>query len=355
MFGCTTQWQSSKGLSKGFACTWRKPKEKRSGNEQFLRMTPTALWCVAPSIVRLAPAAVGDGIAVATLFSGISRGTERLVYEGRVPATEFGRMKAPFQEGEFPFPVKYGYANVARIEEGQFVGKTVFSLAPHQDVLRLPETSLIPVPEGVPAERAVLAANMETALNVVWDSDASVGDRILVVGAGVLGALCGYLAARMPGTEVTLTDTNPKRASLASALGCSFSPVERPPSDCDIVINTSASANGLATAIEAAGDEAKVIEASWYGTGSVAVPLGGTFHSRRLQIIGSQVGKIPAHRARRWSYRRRLEMAVGFLSDARLDMLISGETRFDDIEALYGDILTSPDTLCHRIRYQTET
>ena len=317
-------------------------------------MKPKALWCIAPSTARIGPADSGEGTAVATLYSGISRGTERLVFEGRVPESEFVRMKAPFQEGSFPFPIKYGYSNVARITEGPRAGQTVFALAPHQTTLRLPPEALIPVPADVPSARAVLASNMETALNVLWDADAAAGDRIFVVGAGVVGALCAYLAARIPGTEVTLTDTNPERGFVANRLGCSFSPTEQVPSECDIVINTSASADGLATAIEAAGDEAKVVEASWYGMGSVAIPLGGAFHSRRLQIIGSQVGKIPAKRAHRWNFRRRLKTALGLLSDEKLDVLISGETAFEDIDSCYGDILTSPDTLCHRIHYSTK-
>jgi threonine dehydrogenase-like Zn-dependent dehydrogenase len=207
------------------------------------------------------------------------------------------------------------------------------------------------LPAGVPPERAVLKANMETALNILWDSGASAGDRIVIIGAGVVGALTGYLAAQLPGADVTLVDVNVARAALAQKLGCSFALPESAPRECDVAIHTSATETGLALALECAGQEATIIEASWFGNGQVSVPLGGAFHSRRLRIVGSQVGSIPAGRAERWTHARRMSTALGFLSDERLDSLISGETAFTDIPGNYGAILADPDTLCHRIRY----
>ncbi|MEO1307365.1 MAG: zinc-binding alcohol dehydrogenase [Pseudomonadota bacterium] len=316
-------------------------------------MTQTeALWCVAPSTAEVRPGDLaGDGILVTTLFSGISRGTERLVFEGRVPESEVHRMRAPFQEGDFPFPVKYGYAAVVESVQGPSGGQIAFALAPHQTAHCLPNTALVPVPNSVPPERAILAANMETALNVLWDSGASAGDRIAVIGAGVVGSLVAYLCGRLPGANVTLVDINYSRASLAQQLGCAFASPAETPTDCDVVIHASASAAGLATALAAAGQEARVVEASWYGSGSIPIPLGGAFHSKRLQLIGSQVGQLPPDRAPRWNYRRRIETALALLADDRLDALISGETLFRHIAAEYGAILASPDTLCHRIKY----
>jgi threonine dehydrogenase-like Zn-dependent dehydrogenase len=203
----------------------------------------------------------------------------------------------------------------------------------------------------VPAARAVLAANMETALNVVWDAGAAPGDRIAVVGAGTVGALAGWLCGRLPGAEVTLVDVNPARAGLAEALGCGFARPEAAPGDCDLVIHASASGAGLATALAAAGLEATVVEASWHGDRAVAVGLGGAFHSRRLRLVSSQVGLVPAARRARWSNRRRLEAALRLLADPALDALISGETAFGELAARYAGILDRPDTLCHRIRY----
>lgn len=317
-------------------------------------MTADALWFIGPEQAALRPGALGDGVLVTTLFSGISRGTERLVFQGRVPESEFQRMRGPAQEGAFPFPVKYGYCTVGRVSDGRLAGKLVFALHPHQTRFRLPEAALTPLPDTVPPERAILAANMETALNLVWDSAASAGDRIAVIGAGVVGALTGYLLAQMPGAEVTLVDPNPERAALAQALGCAYAPPERAPQDCDLVIHLSATADGLALAINAAGQEATIIEGSWHGAGATSVPLGGAFHSRRLRLISSQVGQLPPARLPRWSYARRMAKALSLLTDPALDRLISGETAFPDMPKQYGAILSDPETLCHRIRYNSD-
>lgn len=314
-------------------------------------MMPRALWCVGPERAEIRTAAEGKGVALRALYSGISRGTERLVFQGRVPEAEWGHMRAPFQEGDFPFPVKYGYSMVAQVEEGPGAGRAVFALFPHQTDFRLPDTAFLPLPEGLPPERAVLAANMETALNVLWDSGAAAGDRVAVVGAGVVGALIAWLCARLPGGEVTLVDREPSRADLATALGCAFALPEAAPAECDVVIHASASEAGLATALSLAAQEATVVEASWHGTGLVAAPLGGAFHRKRLRLVSSQVGSIPPTHAPRWTYRRRLAKALELLRDPVLGALISGESAFDDLPRDYAGILAAPGTLCHRIRY----
>lgn len=301
---------------------------------------------------RVAACAEGE-VLVETAFSGISRGTEALVLAGAVPDGERERMRCPFQSGAFPFPVKYGYCAVGRVASGpeELRGRDVFVLHPHQDRFVVPAPMVVPVPGDVPPARAVLGANMETALNILWDAGAGPGDRIAVIGAGVVGALTGWLAARLPGAEVWLVDVDPDRAGLAAALGCAFAPPDAAPRDCDIVIHASARGAGLATAIEAAGREAVLVEASWYGTHDVTVPLGGAFHSQRLRIVSSQVGAVPPDRRARWTPRRRLTCALGLLADPALDALISGETAFEDLASDYAVILDRPGTLCHRIRY----
>ena len=316
-------------------------------------MTARALWCTGSESSELRPTELGQGVLVQTLFSGISRGTERLVFEGRVPQSEWVRMRAPNQEGDFSFPVKFGYCAVGRISEGLLAGQEVFALYPHQDSFRVAENMLYPLPKDLPADRAVLAANMETALNVLWDSGASAGDRIAVIGAGVLGSLIGYLAAKLPGAEVTLIDLNPAREELASKLGCSFALPDDAPADCDVVIHTSASERGLSLALEIAGQEATVLEASWFGSDTVNLSLGAAFHSKRLRIISSQVGSVPADRAPRWSHKRRMLKALELLCDPVLDVLISGESDFSELPEQYGRVLSDPETLCHRIRYET--
>ncbi len=317
-------------------------------------MTARALWIIGAGRAELRdePDPAGETV-VATAFSAISRGTEALVFAGRVPESEWSRMRAPLQAGAFPFPVKYGYAAVGRVTEGpaDLLGRDVFALHPHQDRFAAPAAMCVPLPEGLPQGRAVLAANMETALNVVWDAGAGPCDRIAVVGAGVVGALAGWLCGRLPGADVTLVDVNPARAALANALGCRFAAPVDAPKGCDVVIHSSANAAGLATAFAAAGEEAAVIEASWYGDGAVATVLGAAFHSRRLRLISSQVGQVAPGRRVRWSHRRRLVAALDLLRDPALDALISGETAFADMATEYGAILDDPATLCHRIRY----
>ena len=311
----------------------------------------TALWCTAPYHAEIRPGLMGSGVLIETLFSGISRGTENLVAGGNVPLSEYTRMRGPGMEGEFPFPVKYGYCNVGRVTEGALTGRTVFALFPHQTSYRLPETALTLLPDALPPERAVLAANMETALNILWDSGAGAGDSIAVIGAGVVGALVAYLAAQLPGADVTLIDINPERAALAAALDVQFALAAAAPEDCDVVIHTSASESGLHLALAVAGQEATVVEASWYGDKHIAVPLGGAFHSRRLRLVSSQVGHVPAPRMPRWTYARRIGKALELLLDPRCDALISGETAFSDLPKAYAGILAAPETLCHRIRY----
>jgi threonine dehydrogenase-like Zn-dependent dehydrogenase len=316
-----------------------------------------ALWILAAGVAALREEAVAprpDDVVVETRFSGISRGTERLVFRGGVPQAERERMRAPLQAGGFGFPLKYGYAAVGEVVAGpaELRGREVFVLHPHQDRFAAPVAMAVPLPPGVPAGRAVLAANMETALNVVWDGGAAPGDRIAVVGAGTVGALAGWLCARLPGAQVTLVDIDPARAGLAAALGCRFAAPEDAPAGCDLVIHASASGEGLATALAAAGPEATVVEASWYGDRDVAIGLGGNFHGGRLRLVSSQVGQVPPARRARWSNRRRLEAALALLADPALDALISGETAFAELAAEYAGILDHPDALCHRIRYR---
>ncbi|TPP04629.1 zinc-dependent alcohol dehydrogenase [Rhizobium glycinendophyticum] len=296
-----------------------------------------------------------DEVLVRTLYSGISRGTESLIFEGRVPPSEYERMRGPGMEGDFPFPVKYGYAAVGVVEQGppELLEREVFCLHPHQDFFVVPAGRVTMLPLSLPPRRAILAANMETALNVVWDAAIQPGDRVAVFGAGVVGTLIAYLSSRIAGTDTILIDREPRRASLAASLGLHFTTPEDigEVADLDVVINATASPQALAAAIELAGLEARIVEASWYGDRSVALPLGGAFHARRLSLVSSQVGNLPVSHRARWTFARRIAKALDLLLDVRLDSLISGETPFAELPAAYARILSRPDTLCHRIRY----
>ena len=317
-----------------------------------------ALWYVAPGRAEIrretvAVPATGE-VAVRALHGALSRGTERLVLSGRVPEAEFERMRAPYMGGKFPFPVKYGYATVGRVTHGPaaLTGRCVFTLYPHQSRFTVPADAVVPVPDGVSPARAVLAANMETALNAVWDAAPGPADRIAVVGAGVVGALTAWLCGRLPDAQVTLVDIDPGRAKIAAARGVRFAAPDAAPRDCDLVVHASGNGFGLATALGLAGNEATVLEMSWYGAGDVAAPLGGAFHSRRLKLISSQVGQVAASHRPRWTHRRRLAAALDLLADARLDALLAPAVAFADLPARLPDILAPQSgVLCQLIDY----
>ena len=302
---------------------------------------------------ELPPRQAGE-VLVRTRYSGISRGTEALVFRGAVPPSQHAAMRAPFQEGEFPGPVKYGYSSVGIVDEGpdRLVGRTVFCLYPHQDRYCVPAEAVHPVPERVPPSRAVLAANMETAVNVVWDARPAPGDEIVVIGGGVVGLLAATLCRDLPGAHVTVVDPNRSRAAVAAVLGLAYSSDPPGGGTADLVIHASGHPDGLRAALAVAGREATIVEASWYGTSQVALPLGEAFHARRLTIRSSQVGQVPPDRAPRWSRGRRLGLALALLADARLDALVTGESSFDELPAVLAALATQPgDTLCHRIRH----
>jgi hypothetical protein len=317
-----------------------------------------AFWIAAPGRGEIRSERLtmpsADEVLVRTFFSGISRGTEALVFHGHVPASEYQRMRAPFQSGEFPAPVKYGYASVGLVEQGpdDLLGRTVFVLYPHQTRYVVPAASVHVVPDAVPPSRAVLAANLETAINGVWDAGVQIGDRVAVVGAGTVGCLVAWLAGRMLDCVVDLVDVNPARAAIARGLGVRFFAPDAVPEGADVVIHASGSAEGLAVALKIAALEAIVVELSWYGDRAVPVALGEGFHARRLTLKSSQVGSVAASQRSRWDTRRRVQFALTLLAHTELDGLITGESAFDALPEVMSRLSTAPgDTLCHRIKY----
>lgn len=295
----------------------------------------------------------GD-LRVRTLYTGISRGTEALVFRGQVPESLYPSMRAPFQQGEFPGPVKYGYCNVGVVEAGaeEWLGRNVFCLFPHQADYVVPSSVVQPIPADVPPERAILAANLETAINACWDAKVGMGDRIVVIGAGVVGLLCAWLCQQIPGTEVTVVDINPRRKATAERLGLHWTEPDHAPSGADLIIHASGQGEGLAQALNLAGVEATIVELSWYGTQAIRLPLGAAFHPNRLTVRSSQVGRLPPDRLPRWDYGRRLRLALKLLSAPALDALISGESTFAELPELMPRLSAKgADALCHRIRY----
>ncbi|CAM3793268.1 zinc-binding alcohol dehydrogenase [Kibdelosporangium persicum] len=293
-------------------------------------------------------------VLVRTLFSGVSRGTETLVFRGEVPRSQWEAMRAPFQEGDFPAPVKYGYLNVGVVEDGpaHLTGKTVFCLYPHQTRYVVPATAVTVVPDTVPAGRAILAGTVETAVNAVWDAAPMAGDRIAVIGAGMVGASVAKVLAGFPAVRVQLVDSDPAKAGIAAALGVEFATPGQARDGCDLVVHASATEAGLVRALELLAEDGEVIEMSWYGDRRVSLPLGEWFHSRRLTIRASQVGAVAKARRGSRGYADRLAVALDLLADPGFDALITGESPFDELPRVMSSLANGElPGLCHRIRY----
>jgi threonine dehydrogenase-like Zn-dependent dehydrogenase len=325
-----------------------------------------AFWVRAPGHGEIRPVTLPapgpDDVVVRALFSGVSRGTESLVFRGGVPASQHTAMRAPFQDGGFPGPVKYGYLSVGVVEQGPatLLGRPVFCLYPHQTRYVVPATAVTAVPDDVPPARAVLAGTVETAVNALWDAAPLVGDRIAVVGAGMVGCCVAAILGRFPGVRVQLVDVDPGRAAVAAALGVGFASPEDAAGDCDMVVHASATEAGLARSLELLGDEGEVIELSWYGDRPVRVPLGEAFHSRRLTVRASQVGAVARARRGRRSYADRMALALRLLGDPAFDALITAECRFADLPSVMTGLRAAgpsgpePSALCVRVVYDQE-
>jgi len=333
--------------------------------------TTRQFWIQEPGlgVVRtgLLPPVGADQVLVRTLYSGISRGTESLIFRGEVPPSQYEAMRGPFQEGDFPGPMKYGYMSVGVVEadpdpangRSPLTGATVFCLHPHQDRYVVPASWAHPLPEGLPPGRGVLAANMETALNAVWDGEVLPGDRVVVVGAGVVGLLVAWICTHIAGTRVLAVDPDSRRQAAADALGIPFSTAlpdreDDPfgPASADVVFHTSGTPDGARSALAVAGMEARVVEVSWFGSRMVPLPLGEGFHSRRLTIRSSQVGHLPPSRSPRWSHGRRMGVALELLQSPALDVLVTGESTLDELPGVMAALARDGGgTLLHRIRY----
>ena len=317
-----------------------------------------AFWVTEPGRGEIRTAALPDpgpgDVVVRTLRSAVSRGTETLVVRGRVPPSQHAAMRAPFQEGDFPGPVKYGYLNVGVVEQGpdDLAGRTVFCLFPHQTEYVVPAGAVTVVPDGVPAARAVLAGTVETAVNALWDARPLIGDRVAVVGAGMVGCCVARLLAGMTGVAVTLVDVDHSRAPVAAALRLGFAGPEEAPRDLDLVVHTSGTSMGLQTALGLLAPDGEVLELSWYGDAAVTVELGGAFHSRRLAVRASQVGEVALARRGRRTHAQRLALALDLLRDPAFDVLLTGESAFEELpEVMAGLADGSLPGLCRSIIY----
>ncbi|GFZ81618.1 dehydrogenase [Nesterenkonia alkaliphila] len=293
-------------------------------------------WIEAPYSARVRETALpepgAEEVLIETEFSALSPGTETLIYRGEVPETVTALMAAPQQLGELPCPVSHGYLNVGRVSRGpqELLGQRVFTLAGHRSHVVVPGADCHPVPEGMPSERALLAGIAEVGLNAVWESQVTLGDRVAVVGAGLVGLVTALLLQRLSPARLQVLETAPGRRRRAQQLGLDAVSPEAAEADNDAVLHTSATALGLARALEITGDDAVLVEMSWYGAAEPQVPLGADFHARRLRLISSQVGQVAAPRRLRRSRSSRLAAALNLL-DERFDALVTGSSPLEQL------------------------
>jgi len=307
----------------------------------------TSLWHISDTSSALQTASLDkfgkDYLLVKSLYSLISTGTERLVATGKVPNALHKSMAVPGMDGSFEFPIKYGYSLVGQIlSKGDLEGQLVHLLHPHQDLLQTERQSFSIVPKEIPTKRAALASNVETALNAIWDSGVSIGDKVVVCGFGMIGGLVASVLSLMPAVEVAILERNSSRIHQAKQMGFMVNPIDL--EGFDYSFHTSGSSSGLQTCIEAVGMEGKIVELSWYGTKPVEVQLGASFHQQRKQIISSQVGHIPFSKSARWDYKRRKKVVWELLKNPVFDKHITNEVLFNDSPAFFeelrqGDIL----------------
>jgi NADPH:quinone reductase-like Zn-dependent oxidoreductase len=293
-----------------------------------------------------------DEVLVKAVCSLISSGTERLVSGGNIPAKIYDQMKVPYMQGDFSFPFTYGYSLVGEIFKGKksLPGKYVHLLHPHKEIALVKMNDVYILPEGFNLQTATLASNMETAVNAVWDSGVSIGDKVIIVGFGIIGALIAGVLKSMKHIHISIHESNPERASIARKLGFEV-PGEIQNNYFDIAFNTSASEHGLQVCIDSVGFEGKVTELSWYGEGKVNINLGGDFHSMRKVIIASQVSSIPAQMTGRWDFSRRKKLVFEILKDDYYSLLPMLDLPFLQCESLYENKLQVNKYLGVRIKY----
>jgi 2-desacetyl-2-hydroxyethyl bacteriochlorophyllide A dehydrogenase len=282
-------------------------------------------------------------IVARAVASGVSQGTELLIYRGEGPkrfdpSLDGGRADAP------TYPRRYGYAWVGEVvargsEATMAVGTRVFALASHGDGHVLDEAAARPLPASVPATRATLAANLETAVTCAWDAAVDLGDRAVVLGGGVVGILTAWLLSRS-GARVVLVERSEKRRAAARVLvpGASVVAEEAPDGLADVVVEATGDPAALDAAVAWARPEGRIVVASFYGMRRAAIDLGDAFHRRRLELRASQVSSIPPRLRGRWDARRRWELVLSLLEEPALDALLAPPVPFARAADLYASL-----------------
>ena len=300
----------------------------------------------------LRPSNKPNTLIIKTLYSGISKGTEKLVSSGFVGKDQYKIMKSPFQEGTFSFPIKYGYINVGKVINGpkKLLHKNTFALYPHQDLFEINSKEVQILNESNNPKKYLLTANMETAINIFWDTQASNKDKIVIVGMGSVGILTAYYFKLQNYKNVFICDSNLKKKKFATLLGLNFKDFKSI-KDIDVVINTTSNYQIINKSFNKLNLEGKIVEASWYGNKKGIINLGGNFHSKRLKLISTQVSNIPKYLSNKHNYKSRLKLAIKALSSNKLLKLVNTESHFNNLEEDYVSIINNPDSIMHAIKY----
>ena len=323
-----------------------------------------SVWFTSPRTVELRASSVAvparGEVRIQTLFSGISHGSEMTVYRGDVPASLSLDATLPTLQGTFEFPVKYGYASVGRVIDfgadvtGVLEGDLVFAFNPHETCYTVPAGVVIKLPRELNPRIGIFTANVETALNALLDATPRLGERVLVIGQGVVGLLITQLVRRAGASLVITSDLHESRRQLSQLAGAD---VTLDPSTeritervhaltggvgADVVIEASGEPRVLDEAIGAAAQEGRVVIVSWYGTKRADLGLGSDFHRKRLMLKSSQVSNLDPSLAPRWTIARRRELAVGYLSELLLDKLITRVLPFERAAEAYRIIDEQP-------------
>ncbi len=210
---------------------------------------------------------------------------------------------------------------------------------PHQDKTWVNASSVFVIPSEIPAQRAVLASQVETAVNAIWDSRISLGDTVLIAGFGLVGAIIALLASGIPGVKVAILEKNEygKRLQGRCVFMC-WTSMDDNDEVFDVAIHTTGDEKALQFCIDHIGYESQVTEVSFYGKKSVTLMLGETFHTGRKRIVVSQVSQIPSQRMIRWDLERRKKLVFDILKDKRFDLLAGNIIPFEHAPVLFNQI-----------------
>lgn len=327
-------------------------------------MTGAALYFDGDRTVERRAVDVGepedDELLIGASVSAISPGTELLVYRGDVPDSLSVDPTIDALDGQFDFPLQYGYALVGTVEgigddvDGWSVGDRAFAFAPHQTRVTVGADKAVPLPPSLPSAHAGLLPTVETAVNLVLDGEPAVGERVVVFGAGPVGLATAHVLAGFPLDELVVVEPIERRRELARSVGADtvIEPAVagshfegRCPPGADLAIELSGRPETLDDAIDAVGYGGRIVLGSWYGTKRAPVNLGGAFHRNDVTIQASQVSTVAPERRGRWSADRRLDVAIDRLLGLDADPLITHRIPFDRAEEAYRLLDDETDAL----------